>query len=391
MRHRRLFTMCLICSVLGSYAQGAMHATLPIGSPAPDFNLKGFVIAESPDAGPSPADRIQEKQYSLKDFAEARLLALIFTCSHCPTAQAYEQRIMKLVTDYQGMGVAIVGISVNDPLAVRLDELGYTDLGDTYEECKIRALAQGFNFPYLFDGDHQALAQACGPVATPHVFIFDETRKLRYSGRIDNGENPVDITRHDTREALDALLAGRQPAVTQTRTFGCSIKWADKRESAREALAKWNQETATLEDIQAEAVKALAANKTDRLRLINVWATWCGPCVVEFPDLVTINRMYRQREFEMISISLDTAANRDKALAFLNTQAASFRNVRFAGTDKDQFAEALDPQWQGATPYTLLIAPGGKILYRHSGVIDPLEVKRVIVEFVGRYFFKPAS
>jgi thiol-disulfide isomerase/thioredoxin len=178
--------------------------------------------------------------------------------------------------------------------------------------------------------------------------------------------------------------------VTQTRTFGCSIKWADKRESAKEALAKWNQETATLEDIQVETVKALAANKTDRLRLINVWATWCGPCAVEFPDLVTINRMYRQREFDMISISLDTVQNRDKALTFLNRQAASFRNVRFAGTDKDQFAEALDSQWQGAIPYTLLIAPGGEILYRHTGLIDPLEVKRAIVNFLGRYFFKPA-
>ena len=299
--------------------------------------------------------------------------------------------MMKLVADYQARGVALAGISINDPLAVRLDELGYTDLGDSYADCKTRALEQGFNFPYLYDGDQQSLAQTYGPVATPHVFIFDQARKLRYTGRIDNAENPAEVVRHETREAIEALLAGRQPEVKQTRTFGCSIKWSDKRQSARDATARWNRETATLSDIQVSQIKALAENKTNRLRLVNVWATWCGPCVTEFPDLVTINRMYRQREFDMVSISMDTLENKDKALAFLNKQAASFQNYRFAGKDREKMGDALDPQWRGAIPYTLLIAPGGKIIYRHSGAIDPLEVKKAIVDVIGRYFFKPAS
>jgi len=390
MTHYRYFIMFVILTVIGSLAQGATPPTLAIGSPAPDFDLKGFVVVNSP-AGQIPARRVQEKQYTLKDFSKSRLLVLIFTCNHCPTAQAYEQRIMKLVDDYGGKGVAVVGISANDTLAVRLDELGYTDLGDSYADCKTRALEKDFNFPYLYDGETQALTLACGAVATPHVFIFDQARKLRYTGRIDNAENPEKVVRHETREAIEALLAGKPPAVKQTRTFGCSIKWADKRASARKALDQWNQEKATLVDIQVEEIKDLAANPTDKLRVVNVWATWCGACVAEFPDLVTVNRMYRQREFEMISISLDTEENKAKALAFLNKQAASFKNYRFAGNDRDQLAEALDPAWQGATPYTVLIAPGGKIIYRHTGLIDPLELKKVIVEFVGRYFFKPTS
>jgi len=135
----------------------------------------------------------------------------------------------------------------------------------------------------------------------------------------------------------------------------------------------------------------LAENNTDRLRLVNVWATWCGPCIVEFPELVTINRMYRNREFEMISINLDVSTRRTQAQAFLKKQAASFRNFIYDSSDKDALAEALDPTWNGAMPHTVLIAPGGRIIYRHTGMIDALEVKRAIVDFVGRYFFKPTQ
>jgi len=392
MRDRSIYRIIPAVVMLLSLCAHAAPGTLPMGSPAPDFKLKGFVLAQQAATDqPSASPRIKERQYRLADFDGAQVLVLIFTCNHCPTAQAYEKRIMQLVTDYKARGVAIVAITSNNPQAVRLDELGYTDLGDSYEDTQTRALERGFNFPYLYDGDKQAVAQAYGPVATPHVFVFDRARKLRYTGRIDNGENPAEVTQQETRDAIEALLAGRAPAVTRTRTFGCSLKWADKIKSAEKALQAWNQEQVGLEPISASAVQELAENKTERLRLVNVWATWCGPCVVEFPELVTINRMYRNREFEMISISLDGSAQQAKAQAFLKKQAASLRNFIYDSPDKDALAEALDATWTGAMPHTVLIAPGGRIIYRHTGMIDALEVKRAIVGFVGRYFFKPAQ
>ena len=150
--------------------------------------------------------------YSLADFQDAEILAIIFTCNHCPTAQAYEERIKKLVEDYQNRGVAIVAVSPNDPEAVRLDELGFSDLGDSLEDMKIRAKDQEFNFPYLYDGETQAMSRAYGPVATPHVFLFDRERKLRFAGRIDDhevarGDEPRVITSGARVHAhLDALF-----------------------------------------------------------------------------------------------------------------------------------------------------------------------------------------
>jgi thiol-disulfide isomerase/thioredoxin len=343
--------------------------TLAIGSPAPEFTL--------------PAT--DGKQYTLKDFESYKLLAIIFTCNHCPTAQAYEDRIKQLVVDYKSKGVAVVAISPNDPLAVRLDELGYTDLSDTFEEMKIRAKDMEYNFPYLYDGETSAVSMKYGPQATPHVFIFDQKRLLRYTGRIDDGEKPGTAKTHDTRNALDALLAGKPVSVEKTKTFGCSVKWPSKRDYADRAPEEWAKEKVSINDLDLAELKAILKNDGINYKLINVWATWCGPCVVEFPEFVTMNRMYRNREFELITISLDEMNRKPNALNFLVKKQASMKNYIFNG-DKYAFIDALDKKWEGSLPYTLFIAPGGEIIYGKQGIIDPLEIKRTIVEHIGRIY-----
>ena len=150
------------------------HKTLEIGAAAPDFQLKG----------------VDDKTYSLASFKNAEVLVIVFTCNHCPTAQAYEDRLIKLTSDYANKSVAVVAINPNDPASLRLDELDFSDLGDSFEEMKIRAKEKKFNFPYLYDGDTETASKAYGPIATPHVFIFDKDRKLRYEGRVDDMENP---------------------------------------------------------------------------------------------------------------------------------------------------------------------------------------------------------
>ena len=140
--------------------------------------------------------------------------------------------------------------------------------------------------------------------------------------------------------------------------------------------------------IDEAGIKDLITNNTQKLRLINVWATWCGPCVTEFPDFVVMNRMYRQRDFEFISISADDPTKKDKVLSFLKDKHASNKNYLFSIDNKYKLIEAIDPKWQGALPYTILVEPGGKIIYGKQGRIDPAAMKKMIVEnqFVGRYY-----
>lgn len=353
----------------GVPAHAEAHPTLSLGSPAPDFGLPG----------------VDGRIWSLADFSDARLLVVVFTANHCPTAQSYEDRLMQLTADYAERGVAVVAISPNDTQALRLDELGYTDLGDTLEEMKIRAEHEGFNFPYLYDGDEQAAARAYGPVATPHVFVFDEDRRLRFVGRVDDSEEGVHAdTRHDTRNAIEALLAGEDPPVAQTKVFGCSVKWAEKREANRRYMQELAEQPVTLESIDEAGVRELIANDSEKYRLVNVWATWCGPCIVEFPELVKMSRMYGHRAFELVSISADDPDARARVLRFLEEQQASNRNYQFHSDDQYALIEAVDPRWQGPLPYTMLIAPGGEALYAEQGEVDALEMRRLIVDHLGR-------
>ena len=337
--------------------------TLPIGAAAPDFKLPG-------------ADG---KTWRLKDFSKAKILVVIFTCNHCPTAQAYEERIKQLVTDYKPRGVAFVAINPNSPAGVRSDELGYTDLDDTLESMKIRAKHRQFNFPYLDDGPTEKASKLYGPVATPHAFIFDASRKLRYQGRIDNNEREDLVKTRDTRDALDALLAGQAPPVTTTKVFGCSTKWDFKAESNQRWIEKVRKEPVTLVPADAAALKELRANKSGKVRLVNFWATWCGPCVSEFDELVETNLRFRQRDFELVTVAAEFPDQRDKVLGFLKKHHASTRNLIFGDSDKYKLIEAFDPEWSGALPHTLLLAPNGEVLYRQTGELDFLELRRTIV------------
>jgi peroxiredoxin len=341
--------------------------TLPIGSAAPDFQLPG----------------VDGKTYTLSDFASAKVLVVVFTCNHCPTAQAYEGRVARLQADYRDKGVALVAISPNNAAAVRLDELGYTDLGDSFEDMKLRAKDHNYTYPYLYDGETQSTARAYGVLATPQVYIFDGERKLRYVGRFDDAEVKA-VKSHDAKNAVEALLAGKPVPVATTRVFGCSTKWIEKQADAQKSLAKWDAERVGLEPIDLAGVAKLAKNDTKKLLLVNLWATWCGPCVAELPELVTMNRMYRGRNFQFVTISMDDLSKREDASKVLTENHVAATNYILNADDRDKFAEALDQEWPGPVPYTLLITPGGKIVYRKVGAIDPLEVKRAIVAYLGR-------
>jgi len=359
--HTAALAVLLVCCPLFAAEN---PPTLALGAAAPDFNLPG----------------VDGRNWALKDFAPARALVVIFNCNHCPTAQYYEPRIKQIAADYKDKQVALVAISPSDPKSVRLDELGWTDLSDSFAEMKLRAKERGFNFPYLYDGDDQAVSRAYGPVATPHAFVFDAARKLRYVGAIDDSERVQHVKKQYVREALDALLAGNEPPVTQTKVVGCSTKWAGKQAQVRAFMEKLAAEPVSLARADADALRALRKNDSGKFRLVNFWATWCAPCVAEFHELVTVNRMYRHRDFELVSVSVNRPDEEKAVLEFLKKQQAANRNLIFATASREALINAFDPSWQGEVPYTVLITPEGKIIYSEKDSVDFLALKGAIVK-----------
>ncbi|MFL6452182.1 MAG: redoxin domain-containing protein [Bryobacteraceae bacterium] len=338
---------------------------LKIGAQAPDFNLPG----------------VDGKTHSLKDYASAKILAIVFTCDHCPVAQMYEKRIKQLTSDYADRGVKVVAIMPNDPKAIHLSELGHTDLSDSLEEMKLRAKYRSFNFPYLSDGATQKVALQYGPVATPHIFIFDSERKLRYEGRIDSNSREELVTKHEARDALDALLAGKPVAVEHAPAVGCSTKWAYKEAGAKQEIAEGEKEPARVEMVSAEQLKTLRKNAgTGRLLLVNFWATWCGPCTAEFPELQKMVRQYRKRDLDIVNVSINAPDEKEMVLKFLNEQHAINKNLLFNSNDPAEAVPAFESDWSGAVPYTALIGMKGEVLFKSAGGMNALEVRRAILK-----------
>jgi peroxiredoxin len=345
-------------------AADAQHpAPLAIGSAAPDFSL--------------PAT--DGRTYSLADFAASKVVVVIFTAVHCPTAEVYEHRIKALVADYREKGVAFVAIQPNNARALRLDEMGYTDLGDSLEEMKVRAAHRQFNFPFLYDGEKQEIARRYGPTATPHVFVFDQQRTLRYQGRIDSNPREPYAKVPDARNAIDAVMSGGRVPVETTPTVGCSIKWLDKEALHDQEQAAIEREPVPLELAGPDGVRALRKNTTGKTLLVNFWATWCAPCTAEFPEIQKTWRMYRQRPFQLVTVSINYPDEEKGVRRFLESQHASSRNLLSNTMEPYDLMKAFDPEWNGSVPYSMVIGPDGAMLYRENGRLDILKARRIIL------------
>jgi thiol-disulfide isomerase/thioredoxin len=291
----------------------------------------------------------------------------------------YEQRIQQLAADYKRRGVAVVAIQPNDPAAIRVDELDSSDVSDSLAEMKIRVAYKHLTYPYLYDGATQQVTRAYGPQATPHVFIFDQQRRLRYEGRIDNSYRTELVKSQDARSAIDALLAHKDVAVKHTGVFGCSTKWKEKAAAREAALQKLEQQPVSVDLVSKAELTKLRTNPSHQMMLVDFWATWCGSCVVEFADLEDTLRMYSGRDFSLVTVSANMPDEKASVLRFLQKHHATSKNLLFSSDDTASLQTAFDPKWDSAVPYTILLSGDGKVLYKKLGSVDTLELRRTIL------------
>lgn len=357
---------------------------LSIGEKAPNFSLPG----------------IDGRAWGLSDFKDSEVLLVYFTSNHCPVCHAQDPRLLTLLKELTGKSLAVVAINPNSGDGLRPDELGYSKYDDSFEHMKLYAKDAGFPFPYLYDGERQAVAKLFGCLATPHVFVFDRSRVLRYQGWFDDSRfsDATTVKRQDTKDAILALLEGKPVSVAETKPFGCSTKWREKIADVGIDNENWERAEVTLDNIDAAGIAALVKNNTNKYRLFNVWSTTCGPCIVEFPGLVRISRRMGLRDFELITLSTDLPSDRERVVSYLDKQRASLpkklktslekegrksNNYLYTEASMDSLVKALDPEWPGPQPYTMLVAPGGKVVFRHTGGIGEEELLDKILEVIG--------
>lgn len=395
MNLRSLLTAILLASALpctaaevGSPTQAAaVIADLKIGDPAPPFSLPG----------------IDGKTHTLADTKDAKLLMVAFISNHCPDSHAAEGRMMKLIAEMKDKGLAFVAINPNNPDGLSIDELGYSKYNDGFDDMKKYAAEMGFTFPYLYDGETQSVSRAYGCLATPHVFLFDAERKLRYKGQFDDSRfvDPATVKTQDARNAVEALLAGKPVPVEITKPHGCSTKWMTKKSAVSEKMEKWDKTPVDLEPIDAAGVAALRKNGTKHVRLFNVWSTTCGPCVAEFPELVHTARKFDLRDFQFITLSTDEPEAAARARAFLQKNGAGpsgrakaalkadgrkTNHYLYKDANVNDMMKALDPEWPGGFPHTVLVSASGEIVWRHNGPVEGDVLRAKILEHMGPYY-----
>jgi len=385
------FTLALSLATALTFAANPPDLqTLEIGDAAPEFTLPG----------------IDGRDWSLADFKND-ILVVYFTSNHCPICHAHDPRLVALTKELAGKSVDIVAINPNSGDGLRPAELGYSKYDDSFEDMTPYAKDEGFTFPYLYDGETQAIAKAYGCLATPHMFVFDKDRKLQYKGHFDDSRfaDPSSVKHQRGRDAIMSVLNDKPVATPITKPFGCSTKWLEKRGSVTKAHEEWLGAEITLDEIDAEGIRELVKNDTEKYRLFNVWSTTCVPCVKEFPGLSSVSRRMGMRKFEMITISTDLPEDRKEVEAFLSkhrmvlpkrlqdslkNEERTSNNYLYTDANMESLIEALDPEWEGPQPHTVLIAPGGEIVFRHNGMIEEEPLLSKLLDEMSRTY-QPAA
>jgi thiol-disulfide isomerase/thioredoxin len=287
-----------------------------------------------------------------------------------------------MADDYREKGAAVVVIQGNAPKSMAIAELDSSDISDTLDEMKIRVQYKHLTYPYLFDGDQQKVTLAFGPNTTPHIFIFDKQRRLRYEGHIDNSYRMELVKTQDARNAIDALLANKEVPVAHTGTFGCSTKWKEDTYSLSQETQKIADMPVTLEMATAADLKALRANATNQTIVVNFWATGCASCIADFPGIQKNLYMYGMRDFSLVTVSTNTPDEKASVQEELNRLHATGRNLLFGSSDTAALRAAFNPEWKSGASYTVAIAPGGKVLYETQGSVDILKLRRALLAYM---------
>lgn len=334
----------------------------------------------APAGGPVIGERPPEFELTDLDGRPHRLseylgrpVLLTFHSVRCPISRAYTERLRTLGNDYgppHSLKVLAINASANE----------------SDEEVRTGMKEAGLPFPVLRDRAGR-MADQYGVARTPHVFLLDGRGYLRYQGRIDNSHQPRSVTRSDLREALDEVLAGRPVRIPETVAMGCPIVRSVEAPPIV-GLAQGAKGTPTearekaippVRLLKPEGYAPLLRQSAGSVVVVNFWATWCGPCVAEFPELVRLDRELRERGVRFIGISADDPEDlQSKVIPFLRNQQASYPNFIQQVNDPQEMIDVVRKDWPGTLPATFVYDPNGRMVYTRLGIFDREDLRREI-------------
>jgi peroxiredoxin len=318
----------------------AASLNIAIGNPAPDFTLTD----------------LDGRSHSLKDY-RGKIVVLGFISTQCPISNDYNARLRELAEDYGKKNVVFLGINSN--------------FNEAPAEIKAHAAKNGLAFTILKD-EGSGVADAYGAERTPEIYLLDNEGVLRYHGRIDNSRDVSRVKRQDLRAALNELSEGKAVSVSEGKAFGCPIK----RSQAAKNIKAVETTGAKVAEPKIAMLKPADFNKykdaaKGKVLVVNFWATWCGPCIAEFPELVMIDAKYRAKGVKLVGISIDEVADiKTKVVPFIKEQKAMFEILVQESDDPEEMISIIDKNWSGTLPTTFVFDKQGAIAYTRYGILD---------------------
>ncbi len=345
---QRLF-LAFTASLLFIVVVNAQPTKPTVGQPAPDFALKDTT----------------GKAHSLKAY-RGQTVVIGFVGTKCPIANAYITRMNGIAAEYKAKNVVFFGINSNRNEPLKL--------------VKEHAAKAKYVFSILKD-EGNVVADSYGASVTPEMYIIDSTGVLRYHGRVDNASDEKRVERHDLRVALDEMLANQPISKADLKAFGCVIKRAGVTETKmlQKPVAKAAATDSPVTLLKPADFNKLRTDSLGKVLLINFWATWCAPCVAEFPEFVMIDKTYRAKGVRMVSISTDEKSDLAGAvIPFLKKQKAEFESFLSDADDPQELIDVVDKNWSGALPATFVFDKQGKIVFTKYGIIDREELLKAL-------------
>ncbi|MFN7826900.1 MAG: redoxin domain-containing protein [Acidobacteriota bacterium] len=338
---RSLTAVCLAVVVcwLGSAATVGARS-LPIGAPAPAFALRD----------------LDGQVHALGDY-RGRTLILTFLSAHCPISRAYHERLRALASDL-GKDPATIMLGIN------------SSADESIEEIRLDAARNGLTFPILRDAAGE-IADSFGAVRTPDVYLIDAEGRLRYRGRIDSAHRPRRDMRHDLREALAELRAGNVITTPETVAMGCPIvRTSSAPAPAPEQGAKPSTSPA-VKLLKPRDYWKMVGSSPGKVVVVNFWATWCGPCVAELPELIKISEMMKSRGVRFVGVSADEQLDLESTVVpFLAARKVPYEQFLQQTDDPQEMIDVVDKDWPGTLPATFIYNKRGKLAFHRLGIID---------------------
>ena len=324
---------------------------------------------------------VNNKTYSNKDLNGTNGTLLVFLSNHCKFSQLFQQYLVNSNRKWNKQGIKLIAISPNHEKAILPDEMAFSEVGDSFEEMKQRAVAQNYNFPFIYDGKHQIITRSIETKITPSAYLFNRKGNLVYSGRLGDHEMPNNYERSELYQKIEKLKDHQNLEYSRTKIHGTAIKFKKDLRFAEDITRRYAQETVSLNYADERRLNFFIEQETNYPRFFYVWSLE-NNLISTRENLIkisTVYKIFRKRGIKVFTVCICKPEDQNKALEILKQTQLSSINFYTEGSEVSKLVRLRSEGGKHITPFSRIIHGDNSFGY---GKNELLEIKILKKEFL---------